>query len=192
MKKNLQKMTLNDLYNYLQDLDYEASIVNKSTTSLLEKEGLPKDIFLILNNTLQAMKRKEITINKSEITPYEKTSSFNGLQFAVDYDSAEKITSAKQLGSLLNDYTDWEIEGTGINGARFVSLGNNGTGDKFSFDLKKGIIKVGSDEMILFEHFTHILHVPEQGIYLFKKVDNNLEGVIWIRWETKDEETSSR
>jgi len=186
MPKDFSKMTLVELFNYLEDLDYEASITNESTSRLLEKakvnSKMSKDLFSVLNNTLLAMKSGSITVNGEKVSPYEKQEKVsNFIDFAVPVDQAEHITSSKNMGEWLNNFEDWEITHFNFNGTEFESTSKEG--DSFSFNVESGILKVGDYTYKVREDFTDVLHISEQGIYLFKKVNNKLEGVSMIRWK---------
>lgn len=187
--RDFSKMSIGDLWNYIEDVDYEASILNVSTISLLEKykisQKIPKDIFVILNNTLQEMKRRNIKCNGIQITPYEASESTSkGIDFAIPLDEAIKTRSFKEMCALINEYVDWEITRVGKYGTYFENLQRNG--DIISCDVKKGIIFLIEKDQAVFTYefgkdFTHILHIEQEGIYLLKQVEDKLEGVVKFR-----------
>lgn len=187
---NFSKMNLQDLWDYIGDLNAEASILNVSTTNLLEKykvsQKMPKDIFTIINNTLQAMSKGDIICNDIEIKPYEATEEISkGIDFAIPLEDAIKVTSFKDVGQQLNNYVDWEVTRVNDYGVHLEPL--DSTGDIIVCNKKDRTLSLSEDNQILMTYkigkdFTHMLHIEQEGVYLLKEVNDKLEGVIKFRW----------
>lgn len=188
MKKDFSKMTLNDLFIYLEDLDFEASVLNRSTISLLENEDLSKDLHYILYNTLIALKNGEITINKCKITPYEekkKQLEYSAPMFVEPAKNAKRITSPCWFLQTLRGYLDWDVQGVGSAGTRFIPHGSKSSSG-FSFDSEDRTLRYKNESFILGEDFTHVNHIYEEGLYLFLKTNKELKGVVFIPWQEKN------
>lgn len=180
---NFEKATLLDLWNFLEQLDYEASVLNKNTTELLEKAKLNSNMkpqtFNLLNNTLLAMKKGDITLNQNVITPYEKQeASFT--QYAIDISQAYLPTSSKDVERYLREQIEWEVVGVNsTTGTQFQSWENPNI--SFSYDITTGCLRIpGSEKQFFKQDFTHVLAVAHQGIYFLKKVSERFEGANFI------------
>ena len=187
---NFSKMNLQDLWDYIGDLNTEASLLNVSATNLLEKykisQKMPKDIFTIINNTLQAMSKGDIICNDMEIKPYEATEEMSkGVDFAIPLEDAIKVSNFKDVGTQLNNYVDWEVTRVNDNGVYLEPLDSKG--DIIVCDKKNKALSLSEDNQILMTYkigkdFTHMLHIEQEGIYLLKEICGKLEGVIKFRW----------
>lgn len=185
MKKDFGNMTLLDMISYLEDLDYEASVLNKNTEDLLNRERLAnrltKDNYNLLSNTLKAIKRGEIKLNGEIITPFEKLEDTSmNLIFDVDISEAKEIKSTKDLDKFFESLTDWDAGVFNSKGVTYTPLSEKG--DICILKLTENKITISKTDYELGIDFNYLLNVYNKGIYLFKKVKGKLQGIGMARW----------
>lgn len=190
---DFKNANIQDLWNFLEDVNYEASVMNVSATQLLEKykitQRISKDIFQVLNNTLQALKKGTITVNNLEVTPYEASEEpSRGVDFAISIEDSIKLNSYKDLASQIDNYQDWEFLRTNELGTWFKPAA--GDGDVFIANKPRKSLALTSEGQILYEYtlgkdFTRILHIEQEGIYLLRDIGDKVEGVVKFRWSVK-------
>lgn len=186
MKIDFSKATLVTLFEYLENLEYEASILNINTTDLLEKEKvshkMSKELFQILSNTLIQIKNGDMTINGNKTSIYEKSAESNKIVYAVPYDEAIKMTNPKDFGIWLDNLTNWEIDSFNLEGTHFVSTGK---GDTFTYNVSSGTLTVNNYSYKIGKDFNYVLYYND-NIYLFYKNINGLDGVCMIRYSIEE------